>query len=222
MRHAAQSGSGKGPKLGRVRMAMGRLLRVALAAAVCLALFAILPMVHRLADSDAPADPAAVVVTPSSVVRYRDRQQESRSVSRVHRRTIQARLGGKRGRIPDLSFTPDLSVGGGTGVAVEDVDLATFVFEEGKTDQPVVPLSRPLPPYPRRARDQGIEGTVLVELEVDRDGRVRRVFIRSLPHPAFRDVVLKTVRGWRFKPAVHKGVPVNVRVRVPIEFSLGS
>lgn len=216
-------GHGGGLTPGSVRAALVRLaggvVRVVGAACVCLTLFAVLPIVHQLADTETQREPPAVAVTPVPI-QYQKKKEEPKSIVRASRRTVQARLGGKRGRTPDFSFTPDLSVSGGEGAAAGNVDLATFVFEEGQTDQGAVPLSRPLPPYPRRARDQGIEGTVVVELRVDREGKVADARIRSLPHPLFREVVLSTVRKWRFKPAVHRGVPVNMRVQVPFEFNL--
>ena len=39
-------------------------------------------------------------------------------------------------------------------------------------------------------------------------------------HPLFDAVVLSTVRGWRYRPALADGKPVSVSKTVPIRFSI--
>ena len=74
----------------------------------------------------------------------------------------------------------------------------------------------PAPSYPRAALRAGIEGTVLLQVLVDVDGRPLQVGDRRLDLAA-RDQVL---RHWRFRPAIRDGRAVQAIGLVPIDFSL--
>jgi len=79
----------------------------------------------------------------------------------------------------------------------------------------------PKPRYPRAARRRGQEGTVLLLVEVLASGRVGEVVIeKSSGHELLDNAAAGAVRGWRFEPAKKGGVPVNARVRIPVEFNL--
>ncbi|MCK7592500.1 energy transducer TonB [Pseudomarimonas salicorniae] len=80
----------------------------------------------------------------------------------------------------------------------------------------------PAPPYPRAELRRGVEGTVLLRIEVDASGRVLRVEVeQSSGHPRLDRAARQQVeRHWRFKPGQRNGAPVAGWVKVPIEFSL--
>ena len=85
------------------------------------------------------------------------------------------------------------------------------------------PLYRVNPPprYPRLARRRGLEGTVLLEVLVDRNGRVREVRVQtSSGHPILDRAALSGVRDWRFSPGTIDGHPVDMQVLVPVRFQL--
>jgi protein TonB len=120
-----------------------------------------------------------------------------------------------------MRFAPDLGVAaGGSGVAMETRDLEAMVFEEGETDEDLVPVRVTPVRYPDRARELGIEGTLEVEIIVGRDGKVETVDILSSPHPSISAAARTTISRWLFKPARNKGIPVRVRARQAIEFRL--
>lgn len=78
-----------------------------------------------------------------------------------------------------------------------------------------------LPRYPEAAREDGLEGTVRLMVEVAADGRVGTVrwALRSgvaLLDQAARDAV----RLWRFQPALQDGEPVAAVVAVTLQFRL--
>ena len=75
--------------------------------------------------------------------------------------------------------------------------------------------------YPRSARQAGIEGTVIVNFVVNKDGsitdaKVGRGVTDKLNQEALR--VVKQMPDWN--PGKQRGKPVRVRYRVPIRFSL--
>jgi protein TonB len=78
------------------------------------------------------------------------------------------------------------------------------------------------PPYPGRAKRLGWEGTVLLRVRVDTDGRPREVVIeRSSGHRLLDRSASEHVLGrWRFEPAVVDGEAVAAWARVPITFRL--
>lgn len=82
--------------------------------------------------------------------------------------------------------------------------------------------SAPAPVYPRNALRDGIEGTVVLEVTVDENGKPIDVVIatssgsRELDRAA-REQVL---RAWRFQPAMQNGHAVRAIGRVPVNFTL--
>ena len=86
-------------------------------------------------------------------------------------------------------------------------------------DELPVPVTMPKPEYPDIAREAGIEGLVVVEAVVGKDGHVlRTVIVRSVP--LLDQAALDAARRWVFKPALTNGHPVAVRVMLPFKFSL--
>ena len=66
---------------------------------------------------------------------------------------------------------------------------------------------------------KGVEGTVMVQALVLRDGTVGATrIVKSIP--MLDEAAAASVRQWRFKPAMAKGQPVAVWVAVPVKFTL--
>lgn len=80
----------------------------------------------------------------------------------------------------------------------------------------------PPPPYPRDALRAGIQGTVLLRVLVDVDGRPLQVAVeRSSGHRSLdREAMRQVQQRWRFEPALRDGRPVQAWGLVPIGFSL--
>lgn len=81
----------------------------------------------------------------------------------------------------------------------------------------------PAPRYPRDALLAGIEGTVLLQVLVDTDGRPLEVSIHRGSGHRQLDLAARqhVLRRWAFRPAMKDGRPVQAIGLVPIEFSLG-
>ena len=80
----------------------------------------------------------------------------------------------------------------------------------------------PPPSYPRDAMRAGAEGTVLLRVLVDVDGKPLQVIVdRSSGHRSLdREAVRQVQQRWRFEPAMRDGQPVQAWGLVPIGFSL--
>ncbi len=78
------------------------------------------------------------------------------------------------------------------------------------------------PNYTTKAKEAGIQGSVVLEAVVRADGRVGEVRVaRSLDKEhGLDDEAVKTVRQWRFAPGTKDGAAVPVLVEVEITFSL--
>lgn len=78
-------------------------------------------------------------------------------------------------------------------------------------------IKRVEPEYPEEARKQGVEGLVLLEVVVDKEGAVIEVQkIRG--HRLLVDAAREAVKQWRYRPTFFAGNPVSVRFTVTIVF----
>lgn len=85
-------------------------------------------------------------------------------------------------------------------------------------DEPLRPLWRGFPVYPRELRERGLEGKAEVEFIIDRDGRVRLPRILTATEPAFGWAAVTAVSQWVFQRPKRGGVPVDVKVQVELSF----
>lgn len=75
------------------------------------------------------------------------------------------------------------------------------------------------PKYPDWARRQKIEGVVHLNVLVGKDGWVKHVEPAGGPEPLIPFAV-DAVTQWRYRPAMIKGEPVEVRMQVDLSFTL--
>ncbi len=86
---------------------------------------------------------------------------------------------------------------------------------------PVAPLKTDHPPYPRRARNQGWEGKVILQLHIDPQGRVESANVQQSSGYTLLDAsALQTVQEWAFAPAKNGEFPIASTVNIPIKFDL--
>ena len=83
------------------------------------------------------------------------------------------------------------------------------------------PSETPRPVYPESARREGREGSVLLRVLIDDQGRSKQVEVnRSSGSDALDRAAAEAIKRWRFHPARHGENPVESWVRIPIEFRL--
>jgi len=77
------------------------------------------------------------------------------------------------------------------------------------------------PEYPRYERENGIEGSVLVELLVNEEGRVENAAVLSAIGPeSFKESSLAAVRQFVFQPPIRDGKSVPVWIKFHIKFRI--
>jgi len=122
---------------------------------------------------------------------------------------------------PGVGFGEVTSLGGGGGGGGGGSGSRT----DGSGERDVLPLVRVDPEYPDRARQQGLEGWVLVEFTISPAGTVKdpRV-IEAQPASVFDREALNAIRRWRYSPRLENGVAVaqaGVLVRLRFELPRG-
>ncbi len=75
------------------------------------------------------------------------------------------------------------------------------------------------PAYPELARRARIEGTVVSEVIIDRNGRVSNIRVVS-GHPMLVQAAIDAVKGWKYQPTMLNGEPVEVITTVRVAFRL--
>ncbi|MGH9314268.1 MAG: energy transducer TonB, partial [Vicinamibacterales bacterium] len=101
--------------------------------------------------------------------------------------------------------------GGGTGGGP---------YRPGSGVEPPDLLREVKPDYTEDARRRGIEGDVILEIVVRRDGSVGDVRVVERLDAGLDQRAVAAVRQWRFSPARLRGAPVDVEVEVAVEFKL--
>lgn len=83
-------------------------------------------------------------------------------------------------------------------------------------------ISKTEPEYTEEARRAGIEGTVMLSVIVDEEGRpVSMRVIDSAPKPTgLEESALEAIKNWRFQPRILNGQPVAVHLTVQVNFRL--
>lgn len=123
-------------------------------------------------------------------------------------------------REPETTY----SIGGSSKLLTYEQAQAAITLARTKAiqlDGPIQVVKAIPPMYPVDARLMRIEGTVLVELVVDRRGRVASTKVLGEPNQLLADAAVRAVSQWEFRPHTVHGSPVNVVFCQPVAFKLG-
>lgn len=121
--------------------------------------------------------------------------------------------GGMAGRGLDSGSGPGIGDGEGGGAG-------GGVYRAGSGVEPPRLLREVRAGYTEEARRAGIQGEVLLDIVVRRDGTVGDVRVRRGLGGGLTEQAIEAVRRWWFLPATRRGTPVDVLVEVAVEFRL--
>jgi periplasmic protein TonB len=75
------------------------------------------------------------------------------------------------------------------------------------------------PAYPPLARQARIQGQVILQAEISKDGSIENLRLIS-GHPMLAPAAIEAVKQWRYKPYMLNGEPVAVETTVMVNFTL--
>ncbi len=75
------------------------------------------------------------------------------------------------------------------------------------------------PQYPPLARQARVQGTVVLQALIGKDGTIQNLHVVS-GHPMLTSSALEAVKQWRYKPYYLNGEPVEVETTINVNFTL--
>jgi TonB family protein len=88
----------------------------------------------------------------------------------------------------------------------------------GTVKQPKL-IRSTLPVYPSVAKESHVQGDVVVDTQIDKNGNVVHMTVTSGP-VMLRQAALDAVRRWKYEPSTLDGRPVPVEMFVTVKFRL--
>jgi protein TonB len=90
--------------------------------------------------------------------------------------------------------------------------------QSGRTPPKVV--YAPDPTYPKAARRDRVQGTVVVQLHLDAEGAAHEIKVVRGLRPDLDASAIEAVGSWKFEPAKDNGKPVSATINVEVAFRL--
>jgi periplasmic protein TonB len=75
------------------------------------------------------------------------------------------------------------------------------------------------PSYPPLARQARIQGSVVLQAVISKDGAIENLRLVS-GHPMLAPAAIDAVKQWRYKPYILNGEPVEVETQITVNFTL--
>jgi protein TonB len=80
-------------------------------------------------------------------------------------------------------------------------------------------LRKVQPNYPPLARQARIQGVVVLQAQISKDGNIENLQLIS-GHPMLAPAAIEAVKQWKYKPYLLNGEPVEVETQVQVNFTL--
>ena len=78
------------------------------------------------------------------------------------------------------------------------------------------------PNYPKELRAKKIQGTVVLDVTVGKDGATENIHVVKSPDKQFSESALQAVRTWRYRPYLLNGNPIEVDTTVNVIYCLAN
>jgi TonB family protein len=103
-----------------------------------------------------------------------------------------------------------------------DSNTQYFPFQKPKTAS-IVPtklIKRVSPRYPEEARQKTIQGTVILNVILRKDGSV---MVQNVAEgdPILSPAAIEAVRQWHYEPTMLNGQPIELETKISVTFTLG-
>jgi protein TonB len=128
-------------------------------------------------------------------------------------------VGGVPGGVPGGSMTGVLGgIVNSTTVAVPKIATPQRVRVSSGVQSGLL-VRRVNPSYPPLARQARIQGVVLLQAQISKDGNIENLQLIS-GHPMLAPAAIEAVKQWKYKPYLLNGEPVEVETQVQVNFTL--
>jgi len=95
-----------------------------------------------------------------------------------------------------------------------------YTFKDGLTTLPKC-VYQPMPSYTQEARDAGIEGIILLQGIIRKNGRITDLkVLQGLGYGLDESAINTLWEKWRFEPGILNGQPVDVMANIEVSFRL--
>jgi protein TonB len=110
------------------------------------------------------------------------------------------------------------------GVPGGMLDQPLYAGFGGVTNPELIASSKKLPVYPELARRAKVQGQVILQAVVHKDGTVGEITVLKNPGAklGFDEAAISAVKQWRYKPGLQNGKPVDVYFTIIVDFYLSS
>jgi periplasmic protein TonB len=118
-------------------------------------------------------------------------------------------------------FPMGIGIGDGHGpvvsVAAAKTPAERVRISSGVSQGMLIAPIRPV--YPMIAKEAGVEGSVVVEAVISRDGRIESLHVVSGP-PMLQNAAMDAIRDARYQPYRLNGEPTEVETRITVNFRM--
>jgi protein TonB len=77
------------------------------------------------------------------------------------------------------------------------------------------------PDYPLLAKQMKVQGSVLLQALIGKDGNIQDLHVLSGP-TILSEAARQAVKQWRFKPYLQAGQPVETEARITVNFTIST
>jgi len=84
------------------------------------------------------------------------------------------------------------------------------------------PKSTVMPVYPETCKKEKIQGTVVLHVETDKEGRVKTVRLLEKAHSDLAKSAVEAIKQWTYEPVLRRGKPVRAIFYMTVDFKLRS
>ncbi len=125
-------------------------------------------------------------------------------------------------QVETVSGTSGSGAGSGGGNGEGTGGGSMFGFGGGTGAIRAIPVRAPKPPYPTEARKDGFEGQVVLDVLIDKEGRVSTAsVVQSSSRTDCDTAALSTILDrWRFEPASINGQSIAWREKIVVSYKL--
>ncbi len=81
-------------------------------------------------------------------------------------------------------------------------------------------IKKVMPIYPKKCKEKGIEGTVILETTLDKKGNIKKIKVLKSAHPELDESAIEAVKQWRYEPYIVDGKPRSVIFTITITFKI--